>query len=211
LDFRLATVYHELGHITNKDSQNDQQITMGNKTYPILLNEPEFKADSQRLQKYLKLGKTAFDNSTSIGRHINKIIRTHTTFWNPPIEHKEYEKMNAWREEEKRADLFMMDKLFKQGEINAILSALDLPFIDESFINSPGYIVSSPGTRHPSPIERGIYTAGFLKAHGIDVNKALKEREITGQCKPAENGAAAQLMELTQGAQDFQKAYNLSK
>lgn len=83
---------------------------------------------------------------------------------------------------ERRADLFMLDKLFEQNNINPILQVLDFlaKQTDSPLYSARKLFLSS----HPSNIERVLYMVGFLKDHGVDVNSALKNWQRHGVCLP---------------------------
>jgi hypothetical protein len=204
LDGHLYTIYHELGHIVHHDSQNTGLMLAGSKSPQEFLDDPEFKADIDRITRYLELGKKALDTSTDVGKRIHAILAQHATLWNPPADPQKYKEMLVERGQEERADLFALDKLFEQKNIGPLLTTIDE-------WSSSNYIVAEGAQDpHPSSIERALYIAGFLVDKGIDVNAALREWEHEGMCIPSgefEFITDTSLEGKSQGAQDFLKVY----
>lgn len=121
-----------------------------------------------------------------------------TPFWIPPTNTMALSKYTYLRNTEKCADLFALEHLYEQNFIHAILRWVEYLVScgkDHNELCPPDqqYVISAnqnnDGTQdeHPSHIERALYALGFLAAHGIDINKALRDYEVHGQCVDGEN------------------------
>ena len=188
LDWRLFATYHELGHIEHEDLFYIQKSDLANS------NTDEFKKfthDIQRIHEYLDLGRTAFDETTLLGRKINTFFNPNIwdkiytlgyagILWVEPDDQKIYNLTLFDRAKEQRADLFATEKLFEQQKINSIL------MIIQKWGLSPYTTAYEDVDQHPSDLERALYIAGFLVSKGIDINAALRNFNSKGVCIDAE-------------------------
>jgi hypothetical protein len=174
-------VYHELGHVVHRDHAKSLSMDDDVLAFKDELNRPEFKAALEKIKHYTELGKKAFDNTTNVGSRINKILAKRSTFWIEPEDKAEYTKMLYLRGKEQRADLFAIQRLYKQEKLSAILQAIRDYVIDRNYVVARG-----SKDVHPSDFERALYMAGFLVDKGMDINKAFKEWELRGKCIRAE-------------------------
>lgn len=249
LNRQKTALYHEFGHVFYEDVES---VSWGNVS--SCLTELSLVSAVERANYYLTLGEDAFNDITDVGKHVNKVLEdfgikkkapqvsnegavnrkgipSDEHFWITPKEKELYQMMLYRRGTEKRADLFMLDKLFAQNEINAILqNIIDSGVKATSFVYTqhPSIIVLPPceseGSEecakeidwHPSCFERALYMTGFLVDKGIDVNKLLEEWNLTGTCVNFEGGSLnifiqdiLQQTMLSQGARDFRRAYGL--
>ena len=118
-------------------------------------------------------------------------------FYVPLFDEKNSQEYTFRRVKEKRADLFALEHLVKQGLINPILDFVyyltSQRFEDWTslmLLHLPGMpftINIGMIDEHPSHIERALYCLGFLAAHGVDINKALRDYEAHGTCVDGEN------------------------
>lgn len=206
LDYRLAAVYHELGHIVHKDDQflssksfNDEE------KLDEFLQSPEVQKDLERIEAYCALGRRRLGKNSSTGKNINALLAKNPTLWIPPRKRMKYKKMLVYRATEQRADLFMLDKLFEQGHITPLLRDL------ETYSLSDFVTALRSQTVHPSDLERALSIAGFLFDKKVRLNKVLKEWDNTGVCIPAEpynkRGKFIHADEsITQGEKDLLRA-----
>lgn len=171
LDLLKWTLYHEFGHLF-VDFLTDlleEKI--------IYLNHPAIQNDSERIEKYIRIGKKSFDMSTAIGKKVLEILEHHDSFWDySSLDEAQLIGMKYQRSCEQRADLFSLDNLLKHNELNALLAGL-CNFADTDYI-----VVIGDSDVHPSNFERALYFAGFLVDHGVDLNAELKKFEEIGQC-----------------------------
>ena len=184
VDEQLATLYHELGH--------------------VLMKTDDKETDIKKIDRYLEIGKRAFNNSTALGQHINWLLAEHTIFWAPPKDPQQKKEIAFQRNEEKLADLFEIENLFKQNQLSAIL--LDIA----NYATMQRSPVASPQDTYPSPFERALYMTGFLVDKGVEINKAFKEWYAKGICKqlPEETPDILFSQPLkSQGARDFIDGY----
>ncbi len=178
-DSLLFALYHELGHIHNKDGFSKRQLERGIKSIDDLISKKSFLNDLKRIERYSLIGKKIFESSHNL--EISKLLTGHP---DEPIWDELTQDEEAFYRfsKERRADLFMLDKLFEQRKISPILQMMDIwAKQTDSPIHSERCIFISP---HPSNVERVFYMAGFLKDHGIDVIKALNEWKNRGKCVP---------------------------
>lgn len=196
-DFQLGTAYHELAHIKYGDYgvDKDDLDVISSK-----LESSEFQEPLEKIQSYLAIGKTAFDNRSRLGKHLNEILAQHSSFWDAPTTPETYKKVFYSRAKEQRADLFALETLLIQQKINSIVAHL------ERYGHSD--IVAGAKDTHPSGVERALYFAGFLTAHKIDVNALLADFEEQGVCTPIES-VYEEGLPYSQGFTDFQAAYTL--
>lgn len=121
-----------------------------------------------------------------------------TSFWIPPTNAMTLSKYTYLRSTEKCADLFALEHLYERNFINAILRWVEyiiscgkdnneLCPTDAQYIISTDIDDDGKQDEHPSDIERAVYALGFLAAHGIDINKALRDYEAHGQCIDGES------------------------
>jgi hypothetical protein len=94
---------------------------------------------------------------------------------------------------EKRADVYALRELYKQGKINAIVTVI-WRFGASNF--NPGSEAGIAELKrakesYPSSLERALYMIGFLVASGIDVPKILSKWEVASKCTQAEAACAA--------------------
>lgn len=152
------------------------------------------------IAKYLQRAKMAPDVTLKqIGQFAFEAVRQQRIFHPFWVQPHETDKLQAYlfsRNSEQYADLFALHKLFEHNHIQTILrwaeyfiscdNHTELCSLPELYITSETY---PDGTqdKHPSNIERAIYIIGFLAAHGIDVNKALRDYEAHGICIDGEN------------------------
>jgi hypothetical protein len=108
------------------------------------------------------------------------------------------------RRSEQFADLFALQRLHEQNKLQTIMRWIEytvscnnhteLCTLPELYIVSENYLDGTQD-KHPSNIERAVYIIGFLAAHGIDVNQALRDYEANGTCVDGENlGAMLQYL-----------------
>jgi hypothetical protein len=205
LDTRLYILYHELGHIQHNDTANYKGVELGKKTLSAVRAEPDVIADVEDIKRYLQLGWSAipslqetilgkylfeivhYDNPTSsLYSQVSELVKKPHGLWIPPADVKEQEKAAYNLEKERRADLFALRHLYKQGRMSSILTFIrDFSMSDLSYRTTP-WIIAVGATDHPSDVERALYAIGFLIAQGVDVPKVLREWEMEGTCTPAE-------------------------
>ena len=211
INIQLGVLYHELGHIVHKDMENRADINIGVKTHEEFLNDPSFKADIDRITKYLQLGKKAFDKSTPVGKHIVDILSRYPElhFWTQPRKKTLRNKISYLRGNEQRADLFEIEQLLANHQLDAILQGI----ADYAFGSSDIPVIAHPWEdHHPSDFERALYRAGFLVDKGIDINKVFQRWYATGTCKPMPPDTLDVLFSMpakSQGARDLTSAYKL--
>ncbi len=178
-EYNLITVYHELAHLINNDTVAKNQVQNGEKTSAFFLDSPEFKNDLDEIENYRCFAKNAFDQSTIIGRRINKILKEYDTFWIVPEDEGTYMDMLFLRATELRADLLACKKLYEMNNIVPILRFIDL------YSNQTGYWgiqAIEDEYPHPSAFERALVMSGFLVSKEIDVNEVFKIWYDEGEC-----------------------------
>jgi len=209
---RLATLYHELGHVAQ---------------HAKILDPASLETDAQRFEEYVKVGVSALDSSTDIGKWINFLLQQNGGFIYKyvilPLRSGEKALIDLWskifgdnalsyinkqlvsRKNEMQADIFAMDKLYEQNRLEPLLAGLvafataDELFVDYSnFVALQAHILgrawqdfSKELSTHPTDLERALAIAGFLKSKGLDVNAMLKKWENEGTCLPAEKELAS--------------------
>ncbi len=201
LDDRLYTVYHELGHIA-KNHVEILHYAENNNYYTFYLENPVFKQIPETVNHYIGLATRAIDSSSEIGRRINQILAKGEPFWNPPDDPQKFQKKLLSIIIEQQADLFALKKLWEKNHLNTILWMINQ-------FSVPG--IANEDAVHPSGLKIALYTAGFLIANGIDINKALRDWDTRGQCLPTgaiERTANFFIPAKTRGALDFLKVYS---
>lgn len=180
-DKQLFVTYHELSHILRKDSIHNKLVWSDTIKSSIFLNEPSFKADLEEIEHYKKLGQKALANTSTVGKRLLNVLKNVETLWLEPEDISLRDKWLYFRGKEQRADLYAMKTLLKQGLIEPLLTMIEHwgnPEPEREY-----YVVAHfDFDEHPSDVERALYFIGFLAAHGIDVNRALKEWEEKGTC-----------------------------
>jgi Zn-dependent protease with chaperone function len=163
-----AFTYHEFGHIVHgiehPESFEEAQD---------LLSQPAVITDLNHIKRYMSLGKSAFDSSTQIGQYIISVLAQHEgSFWDRSQLDADGRLLAKWsRTEEKRADLYALDNLYKHGNITAILTLF-------YHFGSTEYVIAEDDhDEHPSDFERALYIAGFLVDKGVDINHQLRRLE----------------------------------
>jgi hypothetical protein len=199
-DINLFVLYHELGHIAN--NWQGPQESLKDITYA--LNQPDMKADRAKLVYYVKKGKEVLDASTIIGRRILSLLAQQPLAWKKPQDNESYIRQVFKLDNERRADLFMLNTLYSQQHINPLLN-----FIEEAA--KKGETIITKDSIHPASLERALYGIGFLADKNIDVNRLIREWEREGVCLAKEdiipeNLKAHQLLPMTSGAYDVKKA-----
>ena len=189
LDDILSVIYHELGHIKHKDNERDKRIRRAqslkqhdkkNNKHDLFINfiesDEEYKADMQRINRYIELAQQKIDASSETGQKILEELAKTKTFWNPPEDPKKKAEIALGRWEESMADLFAYNEFFKQNRLDPVLYTIKK-------YGTSGYNTVEDEEDHPSGLEIALYTAGFLIDKGIDINKALRDWENRGTCK----------------------------
>jgi hypothetical protein len=185
LDTRLYILYHELGHIYQSDPAAEEHRA----------------SDIKDIQHYLELGWQIIPalQETTVGKHLyslldydnpngkaKKLLELFHSLWFPTADDVKRKEMIAKRAEERRADLYMLQQLYKQGRMSSILTFIwDYGMSDLSFRNKP-WVIAWGDMSHPSDVERALYALGFLVAQGIDVPKVLYDWQTKGICTPVE-------------------------
>lgn len=152
------------------------------------------------ITKYLQdAKKTAAINLKQIGQFAIESVRQQRIFhpfWTQPRTVDKLQSYLFWRRSEQFADLFALQRLYEQNKLQTIMRWIEytiscnhhteLCALPELYIVSETY---PDGTqdKHPSNIERAVYIIGFLAAHGVDVNRALRDYEANGTCIDGEN------------------------
>jgi hypothetical protein len=178
LEYSLFIVYHELAHLVHNDTLLKNELAE-DQSPRYFLELPEFKRDLDDIKNYTELGKHAFDDSTSVGRRVHKVLKEYDSFWIEPEDKETYDQMLVLRGTEQRADVLAFKKLFEQNHLNSLLRVIDL------YAKQTGYWsvqAIKDEHIHPSAFERALYLAGFLVSRGIDVNKALAAWYEAGTC-----------------------------
>lgn len=203
LNTRLAALYHELTHVLYRDTFIRKQVAWGELSAEELLADPSLKDAVTLIDQYAYLGKKAFDHSTKLGRRLIPLFGE--DFYKAPENQLKKGASMLHHAHEKRADLVELQKLFEHNYIDAILQEIE-------FYGFSQYQKKLGGNaEHPSDIERALYMAGFLAAHAIDVNSALRKREERGTCISSESTFSQELTKvwspLSKGALDASNAY----
>ncbi len=168
---QVSTLYHELGHIASQDipHHSDKRCE-------------DFTDDLVYVQAYRKLGKTAFSTSTTLGKNIASILTSKPAFWVAPADREQYKKALIHRLSEKKADLFAVEHLLAQQQLSIIMHLLGSALASIHGIGS----VTAKQNSHPSFFERLLYMAGFLVAHGVNIDQLLDAWLAHGTCSPFE-------------------------
>ena len=116
-----STLYHELGHVVHHDKEIELLIHMGQMSYETLTQSRSFQASLERVKHYMELGKSALDDTTPVGRHVREVLLSYNSFWELPSDDKAYQQALKSMNRERRADLFMLDNLYKHGHVNSII------------------------------------------------------------------------------------------
>ena len=204
----MAIIYHELGHIVNRDIETHTALSLDEKTYREVIQEPSFKSDINRIDHYREIGKKAFDRSTPIGKHITDILSDYPTLhFYPSLDNEQkLQQVLYFLGREKRADLFELGSLFKNKLVDIILSHIAL----YAFGWSEVPLVPQPPFTHPSDMERALYMAGFLVDKGLDINKLFQEWYAKGTCKAIPKDITDFILTIppkTKGSSDFIRGY----
>lgn len=192
LDTRLASLYHEFGHLAHKDTQNAGLLNSRFATPGQFLDQNDVKHDLADMARYLKLGLATIPSlyKINLGKRLSarialpevqNALHQYHSLWIPPTDPVKREKREYLRSTEKRADLFMLRELAKQKRFSAILREI------ETYGNTDWYFISNEQIySHPSDIERALYMIGFLIDQKIDVASLMEKWEKTGICIDAE-------------------------
>ncbi len=202
--YKIAALYHEMGHIHHKDSLKGERnlkknhvslYTLNNlkkhdedefKRYTALLEETEFAQDLARIAGYVEKARTFFKSygaKTIVGTYVARFLAQGKPLWNSPscpvcLQEKRYK-----RGKESRADLFAADKMWLNGQIDVIVAILYLHAASSRRTAGPYDI-------HPSGIERALMFIGFLLGRALTLTllleilkkirwkKSMKMREI---------------------------------
>lgn len=172
LNYTLFIVYHELAHLVHDDTALKSELTNGVTSSREMLARPLFKNHLRDLNRFVNLGKKAFDTTTAVGITVNDVLKEHSSFWIEPLNKDTYNEMLVLRATEQRADLFACQMLYKQNNLDPLLRVISL------YAKQTGYwSVQSIGDEypHPSAFERALYIAGFLSDKGVNLNEAFKK------------------------------------
>lgn len=201
LGSRCFGVLHELGHVIHNDWFHGAQVDAGQKTATDFLESNDYKHDLQLAEKYLGLALKTLDNSSERGTVLKNCIHKAVTkqeeysklgtseslFWRNEmlIDQEGIQKHRYMRTKEMRADLFALDYLWSHGLKDIIVQIVYEWTNNETDLN---YIYTvALNDEHPSNIERVLYMLGFLAAHEVDINKALRDYEAHGTCSNGED------------------------
>jgi hypothetical protein len=190
--FRVAALYHEMGHIAHKDEESDTILrsktyhTKWRRTlraeyhdadelldYLALLNGSDFAADLKRIQQYVDQAKRFFEstgNPTILGTYISKILREEKSLWHAPKCNVCFHEKKYKIGQEARADLFSADKLWLNGRIDVLIAIAYL-------FASSEHIIADEHDVHPSGLERALMFIGFLMDKGMDFNVLIEDFE----------------------------------
>lgn len=158
-------LYHEMGHILHDDIVNSDN------KYKEILNKPFFKADLNRMQRYLDAGRKNIPKNTRVGDYIQRMVQQNPRLWIRPLKVELYERMLYIRGKEQRADLYAFDMIAKRKIYQVLISAL-LYFGLSDFVIARGM-----DHEHPSDIERALCILGFLAEKKINIGAHVQKYE----------------------------------
>lgn len=203
VDYSTFVLWHELGHAVHRDvSHKFSASVKKDKNYEEFLNDPLFVKDMKKVAYYTRSGMEVLDDSSELGKKIRdavakaqdqrQLAQDENPFWIRPVLPHLLKYYSYMRGTEQRADLFACRQLFNRGLINAIMRFVESLIDIEKNPGGEVYAVSESfygfvQDEHPSDLERAVYIIGFLAAHGVDVNAALRDFEVRGTCVDAEN------------------------
>jgi hypothetical protein len=186
----LFSIYHELGHIKNGDTdvfafQGETPNTTIKTVDAFETAFPKTSAYTKKINEYVARARKEITNKSETGKILLQKSKQTKELFIPPSYLESFVRGAIMRAREMQADLFAIKELLQQKKYDTIMSKI----WDYATSKNPSTIDgTSPDAfnmsylAHPSDLERALYIVGFLFSEGIDVNTLLYDSENHGVC-----------------------------